>query len=157
MLTRYEQFSFVISCIYRHIQKLERDEMLKYGVRGAYAQYLVAMSRYPEGITSTQLCEVCERDKAAISRAINDMEASGLVERKGAGESNYRASLTLTRKGNRLAKIVQERAQKAFDIAGLSDEERTSFYAALELVERNLHDMCREGIPEEMETKGETK
>jgi len=155
MLTRYEQFSFMISCIYRHIQKLERDEMLKYGVRGAYAQYLVAMSRYPDGITSTQLCEVCERDKAAISRAISDMETSGLVERKGVGDSNYRAVLRLTRKGQRLARIVQERAQTAFDIAGLSDEERTAFYAALEQIAHNLHAMSMKGIPDRQETEGD--
>lgn len=157
MLTRYEQFSFTISCIYRQIQKIERDEMVKYGMRGAYAQYLVAMSRFPEGITSTQLCEVCDRDKAAISRAINDMEANGLIERKSAGESNYRAALILTRKGRRLADVVLERAQTAVDVAGmgLSDEERKVFYAALDLIEGNLQSMSRTGIPQKKETEGD--
>ncbi|MBP3647685.1 MAG: MarR family transcriptional regulator [Clostridia bacterium] len=157
MLTRYEQFSFTISCIYRQIQKIERDEMIKYGVRGVYAQYLVAMSRFSEGITATQLCEVCDRDKAAISRAISDMEACGLVERKGVSDSNYRAALMLTRKGRKLADVVLERAQTAVDVAGkgLSDEERRVFYAALDLIENNLLSISRTGIPEKKKSEGD--
>lgn len=157
MLTRYEQFSFTISCIYRQIQKIERDEMVKYGMRGAYAQYLVAMSRYPKGITASQLCEVCDRDKAAISRAVNDMEVHGLVERRGEGDSHYRAALALTKKGRELAAVVLKRAQMAVEVAGqgMSDEERMIFYACLDRIERNLHSISRQGIPENEETEGE--
>ena len=38
MYARFEQFSSTISSIYRDIQKIERDDMVKYGVKGAYAQ-----------------------------------------------------------------------------------------------------------------------
>ena len=31
MINRFEQFASSIACIYRYIQKLERDEMAKYG------------------------------------------------------------------------------------------------------------------------------
>ena len=51
-MNRFEQFSYVISGINRHIQKIERDEMERYGNRGAYAQYLVAMIQYPDGVTA---------------------------------------------------------------------------------------------------------
>ena len=157
MLTRYEQFSFTISCIYRQIQKIERDEMVKYGMRGAYAQYLVAMSRYPKGITASQLCEVCDRDKAAISRAVNDMEAHGLVERRGEGDSHYRASLMLTNKGRNLAAVVLKRAQTAVEVAGqgMSDEERMVFYTCLDRIERHLNSISQQGIPENEESEGD--
>lgn len=157
MITRYEQFSFTISCIYRQIQKIERDEMVKYGMRGSYAQYLVAMSRYPMGITASQLCEVCDRDKAAISRAVNDMEARGLVERQGEGDSHYRAALKLTKKGRALAEVVLRRAQTAVEVAGrgLSAEERAVFYASLDLIERNLQSISLQGIPENEDMEGD--
>ena len=157
MLTRYEQFSFTISCIFRQIQKIERDEMVKYGVRGAYAQYLTAMNRHPEGLTSVQLCEICDRDKAAISRAVADMEASGLVERRGENDSNYRALIYLTEEGKKLASIVFDRAQTAVEIAGcgMSEEERAVFYHALELIASNLHTICRNGIPQESKVEGD--
>ena len=40
MIDRFEQFVSYISAIHRDVQKIERDEMVKYGLKGAYAQYL---------------------------------------------------------------------------------------------------------------------
>lgn len=40
MINRFEQFSQVISGIHRYIQKLQRNEMVKRGYKGAFAQYL---------------------------------------------------------------------------------------------------------------------
>ena len=57
MMDRFEQFTSAISVITRYIQKLERDEMEKYGLKGAYAQYLLMMHHYPDGITAAQLCD----------------------------------------------------------------------------------------------------
>ena len=54
MRSRYEQFTYAISSIERHIQKIERDEMIKYGCKGAFAQYLAAMTHYPDGLTAAQ-------------------------------------------------------------------------------------------------------
>ena len=42
MLGRYQQFSYIVSVINRQIQKIERDEMEKYGYKGSFAQYLMA-------------------------------------------------------------------------------------------------------------------
>ena len=50
MISRFEQFSFTISNIYRSIQKIEREEMDRYGLKGVYAQYLVALKRFPQGL-----------------------------------------------------------------------------------------------------------
>ena len=82
MLNRFEQFSYVVSGINRYIQKIERDEMEKFGYKGSYAQYLVVLERFDEGVTMSKLCELCDRDKAAVSRVITEMEGKGLVEKK---------------------------------------------------------------------------
>ena len=79
MTDRFEQFSFIISGIYRKLQKIKRDEMIKRGYKGAFAQYLATLSRYEEGLTSTELCEICDKDKAAVSRIIAEMEEKGIV------------------------------------------------------------------------------
>lgn len=151
MRSRYEQFSSVISTIYRCVQKIERDEMEKYGYKGAYAQYLAALDRYPEGLTARQLCEICDKDKAAISRVIGEMEERKLVERIGDGESMYRAKLFLTEEGRHLADVVSDRARQAVAHAGvdLSDEDRMAFYATLEKIAAKLHKIERDGIPPE--------
>ena len=147
---RFEQFSNFISGIYRSIQKLEREEMIKYGLKGAYAQYLVAMSRFKNGVTAAELCEICEKDKAAVSRIIVNMEQKGLVTRKAQNNNLYRALLTLTDEGKKAAQYVAERAKIAVEKAGagLNEPDRITFYNALGLISSNLQAICKDGIPE---------
>lgn len=151
MQERYEQFSFIVSAINRHIQKLERDEMIKFGHKGAFAQYLMAMRRYPEGVTSAQLSEMCDKDKAAVSRVVTEMIEKGLVVRKSAKDSLYRAKLTLSQEGERIAEFVANRAVAAIEAMGneLSDDQRKILYFTLDVIENKLGVLSREGIPQE--------
>lgn len=148
MVSRYEQFTSLISSIERGIQRIERDEMVKLGYKGAYAQYLAAMKRYPEGLTAAQLGEVCDRDKAAVSRIMSELEEKGLVAR--AGDMAYRARLVLTEEGMRVAEFVCRKAQAAVDAGGigLTDAERRIYFSVLERIARNLEIICRDGIPD---------
>ena len=150
MLDRFEQFSYSISNIYRHVMKIEREEMEKYGLRGSYVQYLVAMTHFPEGITSSKLSEICDKDKAAISRIVAEMEGRGLIARETEKANYYRAKLVLTEEGRRAAHYVCDRAEKAVTAAGmgLGEEERKIFYGVLAIFEANLRRISREGIPE---------
>ena len=150
MISRYEQFANAISGIYRSIQKIERDEMVKYGYKGAYAQYLAAMLRHPEGVTSVQLCEICDKDKAAVSRMVAEMVEKKLIIRESENDNMYRARLRLTDEGIRAAEYVRQRAVAAVAAGGrgLTDPDRQVFYNTLELIAANLNDVCRDGLPE---------
>ena len=107
MLTRYEHFTNVISAIYHSIQRIEREEMIRMGGRGTFAQYLAALHRHPEGLTASQLSEICDRDKAAVSRTVAKMESQGLILRRGGGDHLYRARLMLTEEGMKAADFVR--------------------------------------------------
>ena len=148
MISKYEQFSASVSCIYRDIQRIERVEMAKFGLKGPHAQCLLAMSRYPEGVTGTQLCEICEKDKAAISRTLAELQRGGLVLRTERNGTRYRALLTLTEKGLEAARTVNKKAQLAVEQAGagLNDDQREVFYSVLGLIAGNLHTICKEGL-----------
>lgn len=148
MISKYEHFSVSVSSIHQDIQKIERTEMEKFGLKGPHAQTLLALSRYPEGITSVALCEVCEKDKAAISRSVAELEEKGMVLRNQVNGSANRAKLTLTEKGIAAADAVSKRAQQAVEQAGagLGDEQRTVFYQVLALVAGNLHAICKDGL-----------
>ena len=152
MLDRFEQFSSVISGINRYIQKLERDEMEKYGYKGAFAQYLVVLMRYSEGIPLTKLCELCDRDKAAVSRIVADMETRGLVTKNRSGEQVYKAGIALTEEGKRAAGFVCMRAKDAVAAVGseMTDEERKIFYGTLENIAKRLETMSKVGIPQDI-------
>ncbi len=63
MESRYELISGSLASMYHDIQKIERMEMAKYGLKGPHAQCLLAMKRHPEGITAARICEACERTK----------------------------------------------------------------------------------------------
>ena len=150
MVSRYESFSTCISCMYHDIQRIERVEMARYGLKGPHAQCLLAMSRYPEGITAVRLCEVCEKDKAAISRIVAELEQMGMVRRTEHNGTRYRASLTLTEQGQTAAKAVEEKARLAVERAGagLDDKSREGFYSVLALIAGNLHAICKNGLTE---------
>lgn len=147
MVDRFAQFVAGISCINRCIQKIERDVMVHYGLKGPHAQYLIAMSRYPDGVTATQLSSLCEKDKAAVSRAVSELEQCGLLYRAGES-SSYRASLTLTDKGKHAADQLIRQAEIAVEQAGqgLTDETRATFYAAFNLIASNLQRISEYGL-----------
>ena len=148
MESRYELLSGSISSMYHDIQKIERVEMAKYGLKGPHAQCLLAMKRYPEGITSARLCEVCDKDKAAVSRTLGELEAAGMVIRENRNGSKYRANLMLTAQGQAAAEAVVEKARLAVEKAGngFGEEEREVFYRVLSIIAGNLHKLCREGL-----------
>lgn len=151
MQGRYEQFSFIVSVINRQIQKIERDEMIKFGHKGAFAQYLMIMRHHPDGITAAQLSELCDKDKAAVSRVLAEMTEKGLVLRKTENDTAYRAKLVLTEEGHRIAEIVSQRGMQAVDAVGneLSSEERKNFYSTLDYIASKLQLISKEGIPQE--------
>lgn len=150
MVSKYEVFSVAVSCLYHDIQRIERVEMAKYGLKGPHAQCLAAMARYPEGITAARLCEICEKDKAAISRTVAELEQAGLLNRMEKNGVRYRVPLVLTEAGYAAAKAVNDRAALAVEQAGagLKDSEREVLYRALSLIAQNLNTISRDGLKE---------
>lgn len=148
MESRYELLSASISCMYHDIQKIERVEMAKYGLKGPHAQCLLVMNKYPEGITAARLCEACEKDKAAISRTLAELEAAGMICRENRNGSRYRSSLMLTEQGKAAAGAVVEKARLAVELAGtgFDEAEREVFYRVLSIIAGNLHKLCRDGL-----------
>lgn len=149
MIDRFERFCFAVAAMSRYIQKIETDELEKMGLKGSYALYLIILSRHPQGLTATELCEQCEKDKAAVSRAVASMEKQGLVIRNSDSQSPYRAPIRLTAAGKQAADHVRQKAIVAVTCAGegISDEDREVMYATLEKIAANLTIISKEGIP----------
>lgn len=152
MIDRFEQFSYAISTINGYIQKIERQEMAKYGLKGAFSQYLIAIYRNADSITSAQLGRICFKDKGAVSRAVSELLKSGLLERVGENNNLYNAKLKLTEKGKKAAHTLCEKASFAAYLAGedLSCDEREVFYSALNKISLKLENLSKGGIPSQM-------
>ena len=148
LVRRYEVFAGSIAKIFRSIQKIENEEMKKYHLKGAFAQYLVVMNRYPEGITPTQLFNVCNKDKAIVSRAVSEMIEKGLITKPDV--PGYRVPLFLTEKGKEAAQYVSERATLAVKKAAvhIGEKQLDGFYKRLEILGENLYELSNCGLEE---------
>ena len=150
MIERFETFTYAISAISQYWNKIAADEMQCYGLKGAYAVYLMALYHHPDGITSANLCEMCKRDKADISRSVSVLEKKGLVTRRNVTSNSYRALILLTNEGKRVAESVRERVSVVVDAAGfgISDENRIAFYSTLETIVSNMKKISEKGVSE---------
>ncbi len=148
MVSRFERFTYAITEINRYLHKIASDEMAKYGLKGPFAMYLTVLYRHSDGVTSVQLGELCDKNKADVSRAIATLEEKGLVVREAKNNSLYRAKIFLTKEGKKAAEKVQKAATRAVEIggSGLSDELREAFYNVLERIAGNLKLICEQGL-----------
>lgn len=148
MITRYELFSSSVSSLSRDIQAIERTEMAKFGLKGPHAQCLLIISQYPEGITAARLCELCEKDKAAISRTVAELEEADMLIRRDPEGKRYRSCLYLTEKGAEVAGNVGRLVHRAVSQAseGYGEKDREIFIHVLNLIAGNLQDICRDGL-----------
>ena len=148
MIDRFETFTFSLSEISSSWNKIASDELKPFGLKGAYVVYLTALYKNPDGLTSVKLCELCNKDKAEVSRAIGTMEKKGLIKRENTTVNGYRAKITLTKQGEKLAVALFGRVRLAVEKGGrgLTDEQRENFYTALEIISTNLKEISKGGL-----------
>lgn len=148
MIDRFDKFTLAIAEISRCWHKIAAEELGKYDLKSSHVTYLLTLQRYPEGLTAPKLAELCDRDKADVSRMLSILEARGLVTKEGSGANRYRGCLRLTREGQTVAKELSKRAELAVELAGqgLTEENRVIFYESLETITRNLRKISQEGL-----------
>ena len=142
MINRFEHFTMDIFSITRSWNRLANEEMKKYGLRGAYGLYLVMIAGSEGQITAAKLADLCQRDKADVSRAVAAFQKKGILEPYG--ESKYRASLILTKEGKELASQISRRASEVIGQAGqdISQEMRENMYQCLDSIALRMREMC---------------
>lgn len=149
MVDRFERFSLAVFEISKHWHKLTSEELEVYGLKGPHSMYLIAMHQRPEGVTASQLCELCGRDKADVSRMMSIMEKKGLVIRENANQTQYKGLFKLTKDGKVAAEHACARAQLAVELAseGIDAPSMKIFYESLSKIAANLRRISKEGLP----------
>lgn len=137
MIQRFQDFVSGISSCYKYIQHIKSMEMAEFGLKGAHVMCLFFLHQNPQGLTASRLCQLCAEDKAAISRTISSLQREGFI---ASSDKKYRALLQLTQKGNQVAQQFTQLIEQWVDFggSGLSEEDRTTFYQALNLISNNL-------------------
>ncbi len=122
--------------------------MAKYGLKGSHAQCILALFVSDGGLSARELCEACDKDKAAISRTVAELELAGYINKLLDGDNVYRAKHILSKKGEALAKEIQQKAIAAVKKAdmGISEQELLAFYNTLDAFAKNLDKISREEL-----------
>ena len=144
MIQRFETFVTAITQINRCIQKLKSQEMADFGLKGTHVMCLFQLRQHPEGLTSAQLAQSCEEDKAAISRALSELRQRELVTTPPSEGRHYRTALTLTEQGRAITRQMDEKIMHIVAAAaqGYTKEERVVFYRVLLQISENLQASC---------------
>ncbi len=151
MINRFEHFTYATNEITKFWRKIAGEEMERHGLKAPHVIYFTVLSKYQDtGLTASQICEYCGRDKADVSRMMSIMETKGLLIKEGEHQNLYNGVFKLTDKGIKIAECVKNKAGKAVLIAGkdLSAETREIFYMALDSIVKNLREMSMKGIPD---------
>ena len=158
MEERFETFTLLIASISRSIRRLKTEETAEYELKSPHVSCLYHL--YKEGsLTAVEICELCDEDKAAVSRSIVYLEQNGFLTRgeKQTGTrrvgKHYRAALTLTDKGREVAARLALRIDEVLEAvsSGVSEEERVILYRALGCIDRNLAALCERRDKEKTE------
>lgn len=145
MIQRFGTFVTAITQINRCIQRLKSHEMAHFDLKGTHVMCLFHLSQHSEGLTVSRLAQLCEEDKAAVSRAISELRARKLISLPPPGSGRqYRAAITLTAQGQEIALQMDHKIIRAVDAAarGYSEQERAVFYRVLLQIAENLQNEC---------------
>ncbi len=144
MEERYQLFTTLIAKCARAIKKIKSGEMSEFNLKGLHVSCLYYIYVSKKSLTATELCEICDEDKANISRAIDMLEEDGFVTCNSKTQKKYNCPISLTEKGMAVAKSVADKVDNIVMRAsqGLSEENRRVFYSSLTLISNNLEKIC---------------
>ena len=133
MQERFETFTVLINRISRDIRKIKNQEMADYHLRSAHVSCLYYV--YSLGsVTSAELCEHCEEDKATISRAVDYLETNGFLLRDTGAK----------RIAEKIGGILETISH------ALTENERIEFYRCLSTISRSLEAIVQNSEEKEL-------
>lgn len=143
MLDRFSTFTVLVDKLKRNIRKIKTEEMAEFELKSPHVSCLYYLYRF-NSLTSKELAEICEEDKASVSRSLDYLETNGYVCCANNVRKRYKSPFLLTQKGISVAKIIADKAENILREAsnGLSESERNVMYKGLTLISQNLDRIC---------------
>lgn len=144
MEDRFKEFTILINRISRNIQKIKTIEMGRFGLKSTHVSCVYYLYKYRGQLTAKELCDICDEDKAAISRALDYLEKNGYCKSISKTEKKYKSPINLTEKGEELGIQVSKKIDKVLFNAGgwLSQKQRENFYKELNMISLKLQQIC---------------
>ena len=145
MIRRFKDFTKYISLAYKYLLKIKSDGIKEFGLKGSHVMCLFYIGESENGLTATNLCQLCCEDKAAISKALSALYEKGYIVLENDENKKYRSSYFLTDAGREIIERLNDKIRAAVSGggAGLTDEERDIFYRCLSKIVTNLEDVSK--------------
>ena len=143
MQDRFEAFTLLIAGISRSIRRIKTEEMAEFDLKSPHVSCLYYL--YKEGaLTLKALGDICDEDKAALSRSIDHLEKKGYVTLSNKKGMRYKAEILLSEAGRAVAESVVKKIDGFLASVGasLGDEGREALYNGLRIVDRDLEKIC---------------
>lgn len=147
MEKRFETFTTLISNINKCIRKIKIEEMSEYKFKNSHVSCLYYLYQN-NTLTAKELSDLCDEDKASISRSLDYLETNGYLICDSNLKKRYKSPLSLTKKGTKVGKEIASKIDIVLNIAsnGLSDKERLILYKSLTLINDNLKKYIKKEI-----------
>ena len=102
----------------------------------------------------SELCELCEEDKATISRGLDFLEENGYIVCEKQQGKRYKSALLLTEKGIEVGKKIADKINFVLNevCVDLTEAQRAEFYSSLAVISDNL-ELCTKGIQKAKKNK----
>jgi len=145
MNEKFEAFTSAVTRAYKCIHKIKSREAEGLGLRGNHIMLMYYLGQNPDGLTGSQLCQLCNEDKAAISRTVVELTRMGYIaSTESAPRRKYRSRLILTDTGLEINKNLTDCIARAVSSAsfGFDDNERQCFYKVFLTITDNLEAIC---------------
>ena len=143
MQERFQTFTILIARLNRCIRKLKTEEMSEFGLKSPHVSCLYYLYK-ADSLTSKELCDICEEDKANISRSIEFLEKNGYIVSRSKTEKRYKSPLVLTQKGRETGEQLVRKIDSVLAAVseGVPEEDREIMYRSLSAICDNLQKIC---------------
>ena len=139
MQERFQTFTVLIARLNRCIRKIKTEEMAEFNLKSPHVSCLYYLYK-SESLTAKELCDICEEDKANISRSIEFLEKNGYLVCRSKTEKRYKSPLVLTEKGRQIHEMIESKIAETEEklSACLSEDEKKTLCFLLEKLRQNL-------------------
>ena len=145
MVERFELFTVLIANLARNIRRIKSEEMARWNLKSHHVSCIYYLYQ-KKSLTEKELCDICDEDKANVSRSIEYLEDSGFVMCESSVHKRYRSHFRLTEKGEEIGFGLYSRIKSILIKAGegLTEEKRQIMYECLKRINDNLENIENE-------------
>ena len=137
----FERFAQMISSATKLLYRLKSRCMSKYGLSSTHTACLRKLYDEPRGLTKSEIADVCEIDKAQITRIIGELIAKNYVE-DDLSEKTYNRKFFLTESGRRITEEVNKTVDDIVKYVngGIPKDDIEHFYSVFGEINKKLRD-----------------